>query len=110
VSEQLLGGLFESLVALSVRTYAQSIGGHVYHLRTDGGQREIDFIVEYEGRVLALEAKLGAEVTDADVRHLEWLRDRLGGDLVDAVVITTGSDAYRRTDGVAVVPLGLLGA
>jgi predicted AAA+ superfamily ATPase len=106
----LLGSLFESLVALSVRTYAQSTGTHVYHLRTDRGQHEIDFIVESEGRVFALEAKLGADVTDSDVRHLKWLRDRLGDEFVDAVVITTGGDAYRRPDGVAVVPFGLLGA
>jgi predicted AAA+ superfamily ATPase len=82
----------------------------VYHLRTDRGQHEIDFIVESEGRVFALEAKLGADVTDSDVRHLKWLRDRLGDEFVDAVVITTGGDAYRRPDGVAVVPFGLLGA
>jgi uncharacterized protein len=105
----LLGHLFESLAALSIRTFAQSIGAHVYHLRTEGGQREIDFIVEAEDRVLALEVKLGGGVTDADVRHLHWLRSRLGDELVDAIVITTGSDAYRRPDGVAVVPLGLLG-
>ena len=106
----LLGNLFESLVALSVRTYAQSGGANVYHLRTEGGRHEVDFIVEVDGRVLALEAKLGGNVEGADVRHLLWLRERLGDELIDAVVITTGSDAYRRADGIAVIPLGLLGA
>jgi hypothetical protein len=48
-------------------------------------------------------------VDDADVRHLLWLRDRVGDDLLDAVVITTGDEAYRRPDGVAVVPAALLG-
>lgn len=33
-----------------------------------------------------------------------------GKDRYGAVVITTGTDAYRRSDGIAVVPLGLLGA
>jgi predicted AAA+ superfamily ATPase len=105
----MLGNLFESLVALSIRTYAQSAGADVHHLRTAGGRHEVDFIVETEGRILAIEAKLGRSIDDADVRHLHWLRERLGDDLVDAVVITTGSDAYRRRDGIAVVPLGLLG-
>ena len=45
-----------------------------------------------------------------DVKHLVWLREQLGEELVDAVVVTTGSDAYRRPDGIAVVPLALLGA
>jgi predicted AAA+ superfamily ATPase len=106
----LLGNLFESLVALSIRTYAQAVDGTVHHLRTEGGRHEVDFIVETSGRVLALEAKLGAAVDDHDVRHLRWLRDQLGEQLADAAVITTGSEAYRRSDGIAVVPLALLGA
>lgn len=106
----LLGNLFESLVALSVRTYAQAAEAKVYHMRTEGGRREIDFIVEAEGRILALEVKLGGSVGADDVKHLVWLREQLGDELVDAVVVTTGRDAYRRPDGIAVVPLALLGA
>lgn len=105
----LLGGLFESLVALSVRVFAQALKAHVYHLRTEAGRHEIDFIVEKEGAVLAIEAKLTTVVNNDDVRHLRWLAEVIGDDLVDSVVITTGPEAYRRRDGVAVVPLGLLG-
>lgn len=47
---------------------------------------------------------------DADVRHLLWLRDQMPDDVADLVVVTTGKYAYRRPDGVAVIPLGLLGA
>ncbi len=54
--------------------------------------------------------KLAAGVTDADVRHLHWLRNQLSDDTVDLLVITTGSNAYRRRDGIAVIPLALLGA
>lgn len=105
----LLGNLFESLVALSVRTYAQAVGGRVFHLRIDGGRREIDFIIEVDGGVVALEVKLSATVDDGDVRHLRWLRDQIGNRLIDAAVITTGTDAYRRRDGISVIPLALLG-
>jgi hypothetical protein len=38
-----------------------------------------------------------------------WLREKLGDELVDAVVVTTGGEAFRRKDGIAVVPLTLLG-
>lgn len=106
----LAGALFESLVTQSVRVYAQAAEARVRHLRTYGGDREIDLIVERDdGRVLALEVKLARSVTDDDVRHLTWLRGQLGDDLLDAVVVTTGPDAYRRTDGIAVVPAALLG-
>ncbi|MCF6507464.1 ATP-binding protein [Blastococcus sp. MG754426] len=105
-----LGALFESLVALHVRVFAQAAEARVAHLRTKGGEREIDFIVTGPtGRVLALEVKLTHAVSDSDVRHLRWLAEQLGPDLVDAAVITTGPDAYRRADGIAVVPLALLG-
>lgn len=53
--------------------------------------------------------KLGQTPEERDVRHLHWLREELGDDLVDAVVITTGQAAYRRSDGIAVVPAALLG-
>lgn len=106
----LLGNLFESLVALSVRTHAQARRAPVFHLRTDSGRREVDFIVEHEGGVLAIEAKLSATIDDGDVRHLVALRSELGDRWIDGVVINTGPEAYRRLDGIAVIPLGLLGA
>jgi hypothetical protein len=49
-------------------------------------------------------------VSDDDVAHLHWLRSQLVSDLLDAIVVTAGRDAYRRRDGVGVVPAVLLGA
>jgi hypothetical protein len=97
-------------VTLGVRTYAQGAEARLGHLRTKAGEHEIDLIVERaDGRVLAIEVKLLRTVGDADVRHLRWLRDQIGDDLLDAVIVTTGPEAYRRADGVAVVPAALLG-
>lgn len=106
----LLGRLFESLVTLSVRVYAQESDATVGHLRTGNGDREVDLVVvRPDGKVLGIEVKLTANVRDADTSHLHWLRERLGDRVIDTVVITTGRYAYRRPDGVAVVPLALLG-
>lgn len=105
----LLGALFESLVTQSVRVYAQGIEARVGHLRTRRGEHEVDLIVERGQVVVAIEVKLGALVDDRDVRQLLWLRERLGDELADAAVVTTGREAYRRKDGIAVVPLALLG-
>ena len=106
----LLGALFDHLVTLSVRVYAETAEATVHHLRTRNGDHEVDLIVRRpDGRVLALEIKLAATVTDDDVRHLTWLKARIGTDLVGAAVITTGRNAYRRADGIAVVPAALLG-
>jgi uncharacterized protein len=104
------GGLFESLAALSIRTFAQNCDARVSHLRTKGGRHEVDFIVESgDGGVLAIEVKLNASVTDEHVGQLHWLRNEIGDECIDTVVLSTGPEAYRRRDGVAVIPLALLG-
>ncbi|ASW53759.1 hypothetical protein CIK06_05480 [Plantactinospora sp. KBS50] len=105
----LLGALFESLVTLSVRVYAQAAEATVHHLRTWDSRHEVDLIIQRaDQRIVALEVKLSPSVSDDDVRHLTWLRGQLGDDLLDAAVITTGSEAYRRADGIAAIPLCLL--
>jgi predicted AAA+ superfamily ATPase len=105
-----LGSLFESLATQTVRVLAQAAEAQVAHLRTMEGKHEIDLIVvRGDGRVVALEVKLSSTVDERSVRHLRWLQETLGDDLLDAVVLTTGSQAYRRADGIGVVPLALLG-
>ncbi|MDA8268470.1 MAG: DUF4143 domain-containing protein [Actinomycetota bacterium] len=103
-----LGALFESLAVLSVRTLAQRHDARVHHLRTRGGRHEVDMIVEGTDGFLAIEVKLSATVDDRDTTHLRWLRQQLPEHCVDLVVLTTGPEAYRRRDGTAVVPLGML--
>ncbi|WP_020496329.1 ATP-binding protein [Sciscionella marina] len=107
---RLIGALFESLVTLNVRVFAQALEANVAHLRTWRGEHEIDLIVERgDGKVVAIEVKLGKEPSDGELKHLKWLREQLGENLLDAVVVTTGQEAYRRRDGIAVVPAALLG-
>jgi predicted AAA+ superfamily ATPase len=106
----LLGQLFESLVTLDVRVNAQAAEARVGHLRTHTGEHEVDLVVERaDHRVLAVEIKLSHSPSERDLRHLHWLTDQLGDDLLDAIVVTTGTDAYRRRDGIAVIPAALLG-
>lgn len=106
----LLGALFESLVALNLRVYAQTAEAVIHHLRTANGRHEVDFIVERDDhKIVALETKLTPSVDDSDVIHLHWLREQFGELLLDAAVINTGAHAYRRSDGIAVIPASLLG-
>jgi uncharacterized protein len=108
-SDFLLGNLFESLVALCLRVYAQPNMARVSHLRTKNGDHEVDFIVEADDlRVVAIEVKLSPDINDSDVKHLHWLAKHLGPRIADMAVITTGKHAYRRKDGIAVIPLALL--
>lgn len=69
----------------------------------------VDIIVERDdGKVLAIGVKLGKTVEASDTRHLTWLAQQLGDDLIGSVVVYTGRHAYLRGD-VAIVPLALLG-
>lgn len=106
----LLGALFESLVALNLRVYAQHAEAEVRHVRTHRGDHEVDFVViGSDGGVVGVEVKLSATVDESDVAHLKWLRETLGDGLRDAVLVNTGRNAYRRPDGIAVIPAALLG-
>lgn len=105
-----VGALFESLVGQSLRIYAQASEASVMHLRDSDGRHEIDFIVEgHDGSVVAVEVKLSAHVRDRHAAGLRWLAERIGDRLTDALIVTTGPVAYRRADGIAVVPAALLG-
>ncbi|MGY5764257.1 ATP-binding protein [Brachybacterium sp. DNPG3] len=109
-SGELFGNLLESLATLTVRAAGAAAEASTFHLRTRGGEHEVDLILErYDGAVVAFEVKLARTVDDHDVRHLHWLGDKLGDRLRSKVIITTGTDAFRRADGVIVVPLALLG-
>jgi predicted AAA+ superfamily ATPase len=105
----ILGRLFEALVGLSLQTYARAADAGLFHLRTHDGSREIDFIIEGDEAVIAVEAKLSSAPDDRDVRHLNWLAEVYRDRPVAKVVATTGEFAYRRPDGVHVVPAALLG-
>ncbi|HQV58676.1 MAG TPA: AAA family ATPase, partial [Ilumatobacteraceae bacterium] len=102
--------LFESLATLGIRVMAQAAEATVGHLRLNAGEREIDLIVQgVDGQLLGIEVKLAPQIDDSDIRHLKWFRDQLPERVVDLLVVTTGTTAYRRRDGIAVVPLALLG-
>jgi len=105
------GRLFESLIALSLRTYSVAAGAKLNYVRTLDAQREVDFVVSKGSKVIGIEVKLSSSVGDGDVKHLNWLHDTYGSNLVAKIIVTTGDRMYiRKQDGVIVCPAALLGA
>lgn len=107
-----LGLLFESLVVRDLRIYSQVIDGSVYHYRDNTGL-EADAIVELaDGSWAAFEVKLGQAAIDAAAENLLRLAERVDilrhGKPAVLGVITGWGYAYRRPDGVAVIPIGTL--
>lgn len=106
------GFLFESLCDRDLRIYAEAIDGQLFHYR-DGSGLEADAVIALnDGRWAAVEVKMGAkEIEDAAV-HLLELKDKVNTEKMSEpsfLMILTGTEiAYRRSDGVYVVPLGCL--
>lgn len=106
------GLLFEALCIRDLRIYAQSLDGEVYHYRDKSGL-EVDAIIHLrDGRWCAIEVKLGATRIDEGAGHLLEFQQKVDTDVMHApafLMILTGEGyAYRRTDGVYVIPIGCL--
>ncbi|MBB1511034.1 ATP-binding protein [Tessaracoccus sp. MC1679] len=104
------GFLFESLVAHDLRVYSEAAGASVFHYREGEGRLEVDYVVEdRDGEWLAVEVKMGDAQVERAAGSLHALAARVERPPRALVVMTTGSLAYTREDGVHVVPLGALG-
>lgn len=106
------GFLFESLVARDLRIYAQAIDGDIFHYR-DKDNLEADLVIRLnDDRWAAVEVKLGSDEIEEGAKHLIKLRNKVDttkvGEPAFLMVITGGQFAYRRQDGVFVVPIGCL--
>lgn len=109
----LLGFLFESLVVRDLRVYAQATDARVLQYRDSHGT-EVDAIVETaDGRWAAFEIKLGQAQTDAAAANLlrfaKQIDTQRSNDPATLGVITGTGYAHLREDGIAVIPIGVLG-
>lgn len=108
------GLLFETLCVRDIRVYSDALGGQVYHYR-DKSELECDAVIHLRnGSYGLVEIKLGG---DAAIEHgaktLKALRDKIDPEKMKApsflmVLTGIGDYAYRRADGVYVVPIGCL--
>lgn len=108
-----LGFLFEALCERDLRIYADSMGAALYHYQ-DYSNKEIDAIIELPtGAYCAIEIKLGANQIDTAAAGLLALQQEMlatGDKPPQTLIVLCGLSgaAYRRPDGVYVVPLTAL--
>jgi predicted AAA+ superfamily ATPase len=106
------GFLFESLCTRDMRAYSQVNDGEVFHYRDKTGL-EADMIISLrDGRWGAAEVKLGTKQIEEAAKNLLTLKEKINTDKMGnpsfLMVITGGQYAYKRNDGILVVPLGCL--
>lgn len=108
-----LGLYFESFCVRDLRVYAQAADGTVAHYRDKTGLEADIVITLADGRWAPVEVKLGSRQVDDAARNLLRLRERVDsgrmGEPSFLAVVTAGATAYRRDDGVLVIPLACLG-
>ena len=106
------GLLFESLCIRDLRTYAESLGGSVFHYRDKTGLEADAVLVLDDGRWALVEVKMGSKQIDEAAKHLRKLAEKVDqaheGPPSVLMVLTATATAYRRDDGVFVVPLACL--
>lgn len=109
-----LGFLFEALVERDLKIYAESFGAQLFHYQ-DYSNREMDAVIALpDGKWIGFEIKLGANQIDAAAENLLKIKAALAEDNPKAapaelcVICGLSNAAYRREDGVFVVPLTAL--
>ena len=107
--------MFETLVIRDLRVYTEAIDGTVYHYR-DKNNLECDAVIHLRnGNYGLVEIKLGGDkLIKEGVDNLLKLKSIIDIDKMKApsflmVVTATGNLAYKRADGVLIVPIGTLG-
>ena len=108
------GLLFETLCVRDLRVYAEYIGGEVYHYRDKTGL-ECDTVIHLRnGSYGFAEIKLGGEkLIEEGAANLKALRDKIDTTKMKEpsfmmIIVGVGSYAYRRDDGIYIVPIGCL--
>ena len=108
------GLIFETLCIRDLRIYAESINGNVYHYR-DASNLECDAVVHLRnGSYGLIEIKLGGDkLINEGAENLKKMYSKIDIDKMSnpaflMVLTATGKYAYRREDGVFVVPIGCL--
>lgn len=107
------GFLFEALCERDLKIYAESFGASLYHYQDYAGN-ELDAVIELpDGNWSGIEIKLGANKIEEAAANLIHIQDEIkkdGGKASSALIVLCGlsNAAYRRSDGVYVVPLTAL--
>lgn len=108
------GLIFETLCIRDLRVYAESINGKVYHYR-DATDLECDAVIHLRnGSYGLIEIKLGGDkLIESGAKNLIKLQNKIDIDKMNKpsflmVLTATSKYAYKREDGVFVVPIGCL--
>jgi len=104
--------LIAGMVSASAAVYADAIDGQVFHYRDAIGLESDTVVCLNDGRWAPIEMKLGAKAIEEAAEHFLELKAKVDIKKMNEpsflMILTGGQFAYRRKDGVLVVPIGSL--
>lgn len=111
---QSFGLFFEDMVVRDLRVYAEALDGELYHYRDSSGLECDTVLHRRNGSYALLEVKIGGEdkINEGAASMIELANnidtDKMPAPSFMAVIVGVGKYAYRRKDGVYVLPIGCL--
>ena len=108
------GFFFEDMAIRDLRVYAEALDGKLYHYRDSSGLECDAVLHRRDGSYALLEVKLGGEanINEGAANMLKLSAnidtDKMPSPSFMAVIVGVGKYAFRREDGVYVIPIGCL--
>lgn len=111
-NKKIFSQLFKSLSARDIFVFSEGLNAKLFHYR-DGSNLDIDLILEREDKTwAAIEIEVEAKGVEKAVLKLHKLYKKVDrkemGNPAFMMVVTAGEYAYRRPDGIFVIPLSCL--
>ena len=104
------GSLVETFIfdeLIKANTYA-SKRANLYYYRTSD-QKEIDFILEFSDKIIAIEVKSSKSVSRDDFKHIIYLKDELRDKFDKGIVLYDGDEVLSLGDKIFALPFGVMG-
>ena len=103
------GDILETFVydeLIKAKTYATK-GSELYYYRTSD-KKEIDFILEFSSKVIAIEIKASKSVSKSDFKHIYHLKNEIPNEFDKGIVFYNGETVLKIDDNMYAIPLGFL--
>lgn len=114
LNPETFGFIFETLCMRDLRVYAEALEGDISHFRDKSGLECDAVLHRRDGRYGLIEIKLGSEKGIEDgAKTLTTFSKKIDTNVMHApsflmILTASGDFAYRRDDGILVVPIGCL--
>ncbi len=103
------GDILETFVydeLIKANTYASTRAGLFYYRTSD--KKEIDFILEFSNKVIAIEIKSSKTVSKSDFKHIYHLANEIPNEFDKGIVFYNGEQVLKLDDKMYAIPLGFL--